>query len=603
MTSPGTRRSAAGSERESTPVPPEGSPCFFAAARRSCPFSAAGASTRARLSARASAFCRLTASATFHLISANGGTAAGRCSTTLTTASPPGVLRGPSTPPSAAANTASSTAWARPIPSRESPRARSAVFGSRPRRRAPAEKTLAPWSGPLTSSALARALPLLALVFFFDLGGALLRRAPPALLDVGDLDGVIAERRAHGLRGDLAPLQGEGRLLERRHQFAPRNVAEVAARPGRRRIFGDVLRELGEILPRPHPLEDLLHLGLGVLFGLAPPHRRHANQDVGHLHAPRLLELGGALLVIPLHLRVGGGPDEALRAHQHVLEPPPFGLLEPERVLLQEVLQLRIGRLDVRHEGRNLDLGPGGPDLLPPELVRLAYLRIGNLDPLLDGGLQLLPHELPPLVGLEDGRVDLGAIQDGHVAIPRELAVLLEGPDGLDLGPELVVAHLDPLRLGALKDQHLFHQEVHDLLGDPEAFGSLRGEAVLEELPVELEVGAVEALVALEGNLLAVDRGHGVGVAAGDAPLPPDEHGRADEGGDHHPQGDRESFQVLSQGLDHRRLSEPFKPTTRAERLEAEEGAEPRQGEVHEEGQRGAVHHRVHGDGGEPGHE
>ena len=90
----------------------------------------------------------------------------------------------------------------------------------------------------------------------------LLERHRRRLLAVGHLDDVVAELRGDDV-ADLARLEREGRLVERRHHLAAAEVVQVAALRGAA-VRGVLLGELGEVLARLGPLED------GVDLGAAP---------------------------------------------------------------------------------------------------------------------------------------------------------------------------------------------------------------------------------------------------------------------------------------------------------------------------------------------
>src|SRR5262249_60782533 len=68
-------------------------------------------------------------------------------------------------------------------------------------------------SARLVSPRLGRALAALGGELVLDLGRDLPEGQEPALLAVDHLDGVVSERRAHGLRRALSLLQREDRLL------------------------------------------------------------------------------------------------------------------------------------------------------------------------------------------------------------------------------------------------------------------------------------------------------------------------------------------------------------------------------------------------------
>ena len=107
---------------------------------------------------------------------------------------------------------------------------------------ASAAKSLAAARTARASSALASAARSLrsAASFSLILRDDSLKGCTPPSCTSSDLDGVVAERRAHRLGRDLALLQREHGLLERRHHLALAHEAEIAA-PGR---GGGVLGEL-----------------------------------------------------------------------------------------------------------------------------------------------------------------------------------------------------------------------------------------------------------------------------------------------------------------------------------------------------------------------
>ena len=151
------------------------------------------------------------------------------------------------------------------------------------------------------------------------------------LLAVGDLDHMVAELRAHGLRGDLVLLQLERRLGERLdHRALAREEIQIAAALLRAGLLAQFAGELREVL-----LLCAHDCGLGLL------------QRRGHLFR-----------------RIIGLQQEKDVARAHGL-----GLLEVLRVFLVEFLRLGIRRL------RSLAL-----DLL--------FHPLPLLHPLCDSGLQ-----------------------------------------------------------------------------------------------------------------------------------------------------------------------------------------------------------------------
>ena len=127
----------------------------------------------------------------------------------------------------------------------------------------------------------------------------------PALLHVEDLDGVIAERRAHRLGRDLALLEREHRFLELRHHLALAHEPEIAPLGRGGRVLGQLSGNLAEVLAALGPANRLLDLGLGLVLCLAAPGGRHPHEDVGGLQALRPLELAPVLLVVRLGVAVG----------------------------------------------------------------------------------------------------------------------------------------------------------------------------------------------------------------------------------------------------------------------------------------------------------
>ena len=168
-----------------------------------------------------------------------------------------------------------------------------------------------------------------------ELGRELPDGQESALQDVDHPEGVVAERRAHGLRRDLPLLQREDRLLELGHHLALAHEPEIAALGGGGRVLRKLLGELAEVLARLGALDRLRDGGLRLVLRLAAARGRNAHQDVRGVEALRALELRTVLLVIGLGVGVGHRGGESLGRDEHVLDAPTLRPAEERLVPLE----------------------------------------------------------------------------------------------------------------------------------------------------------------------------------------------------------------------------------------------------------------------------
>ena len=223
-----------------------------------------------------------------------------------------------------------------------------------------------------------------------------------------------AERSHH-----LPRLSLEDHLVELWDELTRSDRLELAPAGGRPRVLRDLARHLGEIGPRANPRECRLRLRPRRVLGLASADERHAHEDVRDARAGRLLELAPPILVRGLHLGVGHRREgHACAREDRRQDPAALGWGELGGVPFVVRLHLRIadrGPL-VRGVGRHEEVR--GPDPLALRLPVAADLRVGDLHPLGDQRLELLPEEVAPEAGFEHGGRELRAGQQLQVALP-----------------------------------------------------------------------------------------------------------------------------------------------------------------------------------------
>ena len=385
-----------------------------------------------------------------------------------------------------------------------------------------------------------------------DLGRHLAKRLDTAVLHVGDLDGVVAEGRAHGLGRHLPFLQREYRFLELRHHLALANKAEIAALGCRRGIFRQLLGQLAEVLAGLDPSYRLLDLGLGLVLGLAATGGRHAHQDVRGLEPLRLLELCPMLLVISLGIRLGHRLGEGLGSEQDVLDPAALRLAELRLMGLHVRFRVGVADRDLGHERTALHIGPVRAHALEARRVRLVHFGRGHLDAVLDERFHLLAQQVAAHLGLEFPGLDALLLEQGQVPVAGKAPVVLKSGDRLDAEPQLFVADGDALALGLLDDERLLDEVADGLLVQAHALGHLRRDVLAVRATIVLDVVPLHALEASGRNILAVDGG---GRARACAVTPEgaravEEERRRDERDDHDQEDELQPPEVFPHGSD-----------------------------------------------------
>ena len=201
---------------------------------------------------------------------------------------------------------------------------------------------------------------------------------------------MVAERRLHG-PSHLAGLKPEGDLFEGLDHLAPAEEAEITPSGGRWSL-GVGLRQVGEVLPALGVPEQRLGPGLdlGLLFvGCVG---RELQQDVASVDPLRLPVLVDVKLVVLLQaftvehdlLLVRLGPNDEVR---HL---PSLGNGELLFVLAVERLDGLRGHGNVLGEVFGLEQQEGRRDLLVLDLVGGSDLRLGGMDSVFKGLLDLL---------------------------------------------------------------------------------------------------------------------------------------------------------------------------------------------------------------------
>src|SRR2546426_341655 len=195
---------------------------------------------------------------------------------------------------------------------------------------------------------------------------------------------------------------------------------------------------------------------------------------------------------------------------------------------------------------------------LPPVSLLFALLHVGLLDlgvrdlhAAAHRVLDLAPRQPAAHLVFEPALRVPETAQHLFVAFEREAATFLEGRKRVDLGVQLLVGQPETFPLRLLDGQRLQHQVLDDLLRQPHALGHLGAEAITHHLRVHREIFLVAPLIALDGDLLAIDAGHAVAGGAAITCARPENEERRDERGHDHEQADLQGPAISTHKCDH----------------------------------------------------
>ena len=320
--------------------------------------------------------------------------------------SPTGVETGADTPPTASANAVSSRASGAASPDVRSTRAMVVSIGCSPSFFASAMKSDAAWSGGRSSSAFAlgHAIPRLGRQAGRGSAAATSFRGlrPPSWMST-----TLIAWKPNGVRtgsGVTSPFFSAKSAFSNSGTISPLPTQpQVAAARRRRRILGDLLRQLAEVRAGLRPPDDVDDLGARLVLRVAAPGLGDTREDVGGADLARGLELAGVLGVVLLDLRVGRRRREVLRVQGHVLHAAPVGLAKLVGVLREVGGELLVGGVGAGDDRGDLDERPRRAHLFAPEAVRLLELGRRHLDAVADRGLDLRARELTAGLGFERG--------------------------------------------------------------------------------------------------------------------------------------------------------------------------------------------------------